>query len=131
MVGWMPHNGAMGRFFGRWFTLTIAVGVMTWLLPGMIVQGSNTFFSIASFALFMALINASVKPVVQLLALPLTVITFGLAALILNVMFMQLASWLSITVFNEGIYIAGFWWAVIGSFIMMVVDGIVGSIIHD
>ncbi|MFT8788304.1 MAG: phage holin family protein [Bifidobacterium psychraerophilum] len=121
----------MGRFFGRWFTLTIAVGVMTWLLPGMIVQGSNTFISIACFALFMALINASVKPVVQLLALPLTILSFGLAALILNVMFMQLASWLSYSVFHAGIYIGGFWWAVFGSFIMMVVDGILGAIMRD
>ncbi|MFT8356024.1 MAG: phage holin family protein [Bifidobacterium aquikefiri] len=121
----------MGHFIGRWFTLTVAAGVMVWLLPGTVIIGSSNVLALLSFALFMALINASIKPIVHVLALPITILTLGLAALVINVIFMELASWLSLAIFHTGVYIAGFWWAVIGGFIMMVVNGIVSAIIGD
>ncbi|MFT8704123.1 phage holin family protein [Bifidobacterium aquikefiricola] len=121
----------MGHFIGRWFALTVAAGVMAWLLPGIVIIGSSKVLALLSFALFMALINASIKPIVHVLALPITILTLGLAALVINVIFMELASWLSLAIFQTGVYIEGFWWAVFGGFIMMIVNGIVGAIIHD
>ncbi len=121
----------MGRFIAQWITLTIAAGVMVWLLPGMRPVGDNTLFAVGGFALFMALINASIKPIVHLLALPFSILSLGLAALVINVLFMRLASWLSVSIFGFGIAIDGFWWAVLGSLVMAIVSGIVGAIIGD
>ena len=92
------HNGVMGNFLIRWFILTIAAAVMVVLLPGMHVVGHPPILGIAAFSLFMALFNASLKPVVQMLALPFSVLTFGLLALVINWLFMELASWLAYTV---------------------------------
>ena len=85
----------------------------------------------AVLALFMALINASIKPMTQLIALPFSILTFGLLYLVINWLFMRLASWLAISLFGVGVLVHGFWWAVLGSLIMSIVSGIVGSIVRD
>ncbi len=104
---------------------------MVALLPGMHAVGEPPVLGIAAFSLFLALINASIKPVVHAIALPFSILTFGLVALIINWMFMQLASWLALSTFDVGVTIDGFWWSVVGSLIMSIVSGIVGGILGD
>ena len=122
---------AMKDFLIRWLVLTVAAAVMVVLLPGMTAVGQPPILGIAVFALFMALINASIKPVTQLIALPFSILTFGLLYLVINWLFMRLASWLAISLFGVGVLVHGFWWAVLGSLIMSIVSGIVGSIGRD
>ena len=117
----------MEHFISRWLVLTIAAGVMVTLLPGMHAVGEPPILGIGAFALFLALINASIKPI----ALPFSILSFGLIALIINWLFMELASWLAISLFDVGVTIDGFWWSVIGSLIMAIVSGIVGTVIQD
>ena len=121
----------MTRFLSRWIVLTIAAGVMVAILPGMEAIGEPPILGIAAFSLFLALINASIKPVVQLIALPLSIMSLGLFALIINWLFMELASWLALSLFDVGVTIHGFLWAVIGSLIMSIVSGIVNAMIGD
>lgn len=121
----------MVHFISRWLVLTIAAGVMVLLLPGMHVIGNPPILGIAAFALFMALINASIKPIVQVLALPLSILSLGLVSLIINWLLMLLASWLAVSLFTVGVSIDGFLWSVLGSLIMSIVSGIVGAIIGD
>lgn len=118
----------MVNFFLRWVILTIAAAVMVVLLPGMHAIGDPPALGIAIFALFMALLNASLKPIVQTLALPLSILSFGLIALVINWLFMELASWLAFTLFGMGVTIGGFWWAVLGSLIMSIVSGLVSGL---
>ena len=119
----------MEHFISRWLVLTIAAGVMVTLLPGMHAVGEPPILGIG--ALFLALINASIKPIVHTIALPFSILSFGLIALIINWLFMELASWLAISLFDVGVTIDGFWWSVIGSLIMAIVSGIVGTVIQD
>lgn len=123
------YDGIMSHFISRWLVLTIAAGVMVALLPGMHAIGDPPILGIGAFALFMALINASIKPIVHAIALPFSILSFGLIALIINWLFMQLASWLAMSLFDVGVVIDGFWWSVIGSLIMSIVSTIVGGII--
>ena len=125
----MHYDGLMSHFISRWLVLTIADGVMVALLPGMHAIGDPPILGIGAFALFMALINASIKPIVHAIALPFSILSFGLIALIINWLFMQLASWLAMSLFYVGVFIDGFWWSVIGSLIMSIVATIVGGII--
>ena len=118
---------AMKDFLIRWLVLTVAAAVMVVLLPGMTAVGQPPILGIA----VMALINASIKPVTQLIALPFSILTFGLLYLVINWLFMRLASWLAISLFGVGVLVHGFWWAVLGSLIMSIVSGIVGSIVRD
>ena len=102
---------------------------MVALLPGMHAIGDPPILGIGAFALFMALINASIKPIAHAIALPFSILSFGLIALIINWLFMQLASWLAMSLFDVGVVIDGFCWSVIGSLIMSIVSTIVGGII--
>lgn len=118
----------MARFIGRWFSLAIAVAIVVSIIPGFGVVGDK-IWAVAAFSLFMALINAWVKPIVHLLALPLTILSLGLFSLVLTVAFMNLASWLALSVFGVGITISSFWWSVIASAIIAFISGIINSII--
>lgn len=91
----------MEHFISRWLVLTIAAGVMVTLLPGMHAVGEPPILGIGAFALFLALINASIKPIVHTIALPFSILSFGLIALIINWLFMELASWLAISLFDD------------------------------
>lgn len=118
----------MASFIGRWFSLVIAVAIVVSILPGFGIVGDKVW-AVAAFSLFMALINAWIKPIVHILALPVTILTFGLFSLVLTVAFMNLASWLALTVFGVGITIASFWWSVLASAIIALISGIVNSVI--
>lgn len=111
--------------------LAIAAGVVVAILPGFEAVGEPAVLGVGAFSLFLALINASIKPIVQLLALPFTILSFGVLYLVINWLFMQLASWLAMSLFDVGVIIHGFWWSVLGSIIMSLVSGIVGGIVRD
>ncbi|KFI65848.1 phage holin family protein [Bifidobacterium cuniculi] len=119
----------MNGFFARWVIMAIACAAMVALLPGVQAVGEPRILGIVVFALFMALLNASIKPVVQMLALPLSVLTLGLFALVINWAFMELASWLSLNLFGVGVVIGGFWWAVLGSLVISLVSWLVSAIV--
>lgn len=125
------HNGVMSSFLSRWLVVFIAAGVMVALLPGMTPIGDPPVAGVVAFAFFMAIINASIKPIVHMLALPFSILSFGLVALIINWLFMRLASWLALSIFGMGVVIQGFLWSVLGSLIMAVVSSLVGGIIGD
>lgn len=120
----------MRSFLTSWLIMTIAAAVMVAVTPGMTPVGS-LILGIAAFALFMALINASIKPIVHLIALPFAILSLGLVTLIINWLFMRLASWLAVSLFGVGVFVHGFWWSVLGSLVLTIVAGIVGSILDQ
>src|SRR5687768_16955295 len=65
--------------------------------------------SVFIFALVLGLINAFIRPVLQVLTLPLTCLTFGLFSLVLNVLLFELADRLT------GGIVVSWWGAAIGS----------------
>ncbi len=70
-------------------------------------------------AVILGLLNAFVKPVLFVLTLPVTILTLGLFALVINAaLFLFAASFL------EGFAVANFWYALLGSFLMSIVSTI-------
>lgn len=57
------------NFFLRTLGIFIAVGVAVWLVPGIDIynDGTAAWVSIAIVAVFIALLNMSIKPIMQLL----------------------------------------------------------------
>lgn len=129
----------MTRFFTRWIILTIAAAVMVLLIPSMQPIGTPPILGIAVFALFLALVNAVIKPVLnwvtQILALPFSIMTLGVISIILllvvNWLCMRLASWLAVSLFGVGVYISGFFASIIGTIIMSIVSAIVDAVIGE
>lgn len=119
----------MSKFFGRWVSLSVAAGVMIWLLPNIQVIGSNTVLAVIVFALFVALINASIRPVLHALSLPITILTLGLSAFVINIICLQMASELALSAFQTGIVFGDTLTTLLGSFVLSLVSGIVSRII--
>jgi putative membrane protein len=101
----------------------LAVMVTQWILPGVSV---DTFFTGIIVALILGLFNATIKPFLVILTLPITVVTFGLFLLVINAFVINLAA-----SFIDGFQVAGFWWAVIFSLILSIVTSIFGGMDKD
>ncbi len=108
----------MLRFMTRWLATALGIGAAGSILPGIRVDGA---LAAAIGALVLGLINATLRPVVLLLTLPLTLLTLGAFALIVNGAMLTLMSyWVS------GVHVAGFGSAVLGA----VVISVVGSLLN-
>ena len=65
-----------------WFVVTAAIAVGAAVVPSVEVEGG--FFSLLGVALVFGLVNALIGPLLRLISLPLTLLTFGLFALVVN-----------------------------------------------
>ena len=77
------------------------------------------------FALIVGVINATIRPVLRLLTLPLTCLTFGLFALVLNAALFGLAAWLTpdMEVTTLG--------ALVGAIVASIFSGIIFSVLDE
>ncbi|MFC2268590.1 MAG: phage holin family protein, partial [Capnocytophaga gingivalis] len=71
------------------------------------------------FALVVGVLNIFLKPILIVLSLPITMITFGLFLIIINTIIIILADRLI-----EGIHIEGFWYAVLFSLCLSAVQSL-------
>ena len=75
----------------------------------------NSLGSLLAAALLLGVINAVVRPILVILTLPLTLITFGLFLLVINAITLKLA-----VLFLHGFHVRGFWPAVWGALIVSI-----------
>ena len=66
----------------RLLVLAAAIGLTTWLVPGVEVTGG--FGTYLWVAVLFAVVNAFLGPILHLISAPLTLITFGVFALVVN-----------------------------------------------
>jgi putative membrane protein len=105
-------------FVARFLFSVLGLLVIAEIFSGITVDSVYIAF-IAAFIL--GILNAIVRPVLLVLTLPITVITLGLFAFVINaLLFMFAASFL------DGFDVENFWWALVGSVIMTVI-GTIGS----
>lgn len=116
------------RFILRWLGIAVATFVAIGLIPGIYPIGDNGYLAVATFSLALAFVNSLVKPVAQLLSLPITVITLGIFYLVVNALLLNLASWLSLTVFPSGVQVETFGDAFLGTIVISIISGIVNAI---
>jgi putative membrane protein len=107
----------MLRFIIRWFATALGIGAAGSLLPGVHVDGARPAILAA---LLLGLINATLRPVVVILTLPLTLLTLGAFALVINGAMLALAAR-----FVEGVHLAGFGSAVLGAVVVSLAGGVV------
>lgn len=95
----------------------VAVYLLAKLLdPHVIIRSGTTA---VVFALVLAILNFTVKPLLIILTLPITILTLGLFLLIINTIIVLLAG-----KFVSGIVIHGFLWAFIFAFLLSVITTI-------
>ena len=84
------------------------------IVPGIVVEG--TYIAIIT-ALILGLLNIIIRPIVHFFSLPITIVTLGFFALVINALFF----WFVAT-FVDGFTVLGFWPAFWGALIMSIVS---------
>ncbi|MEK8144090.1 phage holin family protein [Streptomyces sp. M10(2022)] len=110
-----------------------ALAVAIWLLKDITLTGDDTgrkVLALIVVALLFGLVNFIVKPVVQLLTLPLFILTLGLITLVINALMLMLTSWLA-GQFDVSFHVEGFWTAVLGGLIISVVSWALNVVLPD
>lgn len=117
------------KFLIRWLVTALAVGAAVWLVPGIdIISSMESWIVIALCGLILSLINMSIKPILQVLSLPVTVITLGIFYLIVNTLMLYLAAWITNGIFQVGFHIDSFGSAFVASIVISIVSVILGAI---
>lgn len=119
----------MQNFFARWIITAVAASFTVYIIPGIsFPNGNDAWIGILVFSLFLALINVSLKPLLQILSLPISLLTLGLFALVVNTAMFYLAAWCCTTLFSIPVYISSFGTAFLASLIMSIVTWIVSRV---
>jgi putative membrane protein len=100
----------------------LAIGVVAQILPGVQVDGP---WAVIVAALLLGLANATLRPVLILLTLPLSLVTFGLFALVINGAMLTLVA--SVV---KGIHVAGFGSAVLGGALISLVGSLLSWLLR-
>ena len=120
------------NFIIRWIVTAISVAAAVWLVPGIeILSNSASWVGIAFFALILSLINMSIKPILQILSLPVTVLTLGIFYLVVNTLLLYIVAWLANGLFGAGFYIASFGSAFVASIVISLVSALVNGLIGN
>lgn len=118
------------NFVLRVIGIFIAVAVAVWLVPGIEVGGTvSTWANVLIIALIIALLNMTIKPILQLFGLPITVITLGIFYIIINTALLYLASWLANGLFGIDFIIATFGSGFVASIVISIVSSIMNGLL--
>ena len=111
------------NFILRILLSAAAVLILSYVLPGVSV---NTFTTAIWVALALSLLNFLVKPILIILTLPVTIITFGLFLLIINAISILLADGLI-----DGFQVNGVIWAIVFSLLLSFLQSVLFSLLKN
>lgn len=124
---------------------TLALWVATLIVPGISLHETSgiyapdagavdsqvsvpTITALLIVAVVFTLVNAVVKPIVQFLSLPLTILTLGLFLLVVNALMLMLTGWITsaVQLFGAEYLVSGFWAAFFGAIVIGLVNWVIG-----
>ncbi len=112
----------METFLLTWLVTTVSLFIISRLKLGIDIKDLGTA---AVAALVLGLLNAVVRPILGFLSLPITILTLGLFALVLNALMIMLMAALV-----KGVRLQnGFWSALIGSIVLSLLNWLIFSIV--
>lgn len=100
-----------------------ALFIVEYLVPGFKLD--NLFTGVVA-AVVIGLVNTLIKPVLQIIALPISIATLGLTALLINVGLLYLVSFIV-----QGFYIQSFTTAIIASLVLSLVTWFLHRLARD
>jgi putative membrane protein len=118
----------MTKFFIRWFINAVALYVAVLIVPG--IHFGGEWADLLWLALIFGLLNALLRPLLKLLALPLIILTLGLFTLLINAAMLMLTSSVAQS-FGLDFSVDGFWTAFLGSLVISLVSVVMSTIIRD
>lgn len=119
---------SVSKFLVRWVVTAIAVSFAIALVPCLVLPADNAMVAIIVLSAFLAIINVTIKPILQWLSLPLSILTVGVFALVVNTALLYLAVWCANTFFYADIAITSFWLAFAASIIISIATWILSNV---
>lgn len=104
------------NFFIKLILSAVAVIITSYLLGGVVV---DDFLVAIVVAALLALLNTVIRPILVLLTIPITIFTLGLFLLVINAVIILIADGIV-----PGFEVDGFWWALLFSIILSVVNAL-------
>lgn len=111
------------EFLAHWGITALSLWLTSFIFHGISFANKKSLFL---SALLLGFANAVIRPIIIILTIPLTLITFGLFLLVINALMMLLVSALV-----PGFRISGFWTAFFASIVVTVLSLIVGTFIFQ
>ena len=111
----------------------VAVWVATLIVPGVDVTTDSTgkkILTLVVVAAILGLINATIKPVLQILSLPFTILTLGIFALVVNGLLFWLVSAIS-SAAGAPFHVDGFWAGFWGALVVSIVSWMLSVVVKD
>jgi putative membrane protein len=105
------------------FLLKVIIGAISVFLADFLLTGVQVSSWVSALVLVVVIIllNFTIKPLLVLLTLPLSVITLGLFLLVINAIVILLAAEVT-----PGFTVDGFWWAMAFALILSVINSMLG-----
>ncbi len=114
----------MIRFILRWainaIALYVAILVVNDTIGGISLQNPN-WQSFLWMGLIFGLVNALLRPLLEILTCPLIILTLGLFTFILNTLLFYIVGWIG-AFFNVGFTVESFWSALLAAIVVSVVS---------
>ena len=113
----------MGSFLLRGAVTGFALWVVTLVVSGIRFVGGDTTWErigiIFVVAVIFGLVNAIIKPIVQIVSIPLYILTLGLIHIVINAFMLWITSWITEHTTHWGLQIDDFWWTAIWAAIVL------------
>jgi len=110
-------------FLLHWIITALALWVASLLFKGLKFDNAG---SLIISALLLGLANALVKPLLIILTLPLTLVTFGLFILVINALMILLVAWIV-----KGFKVSGFWTAFFAAIFISLLSVAMGALVSE
>ena len=107
----------MRKFLKSWAINTLAVLVAVYIVPGIRFTDNNLLTPLIT-SLVLGILNAFMRPILMLLALPLLIYTLGLFTLVINALLLYFVSFL----LSQHFVIDSFGAALLGALIISIVS---------
>lgn len=110
-----------------------ALGVAVWLFDGITLTADTTSGKIGTLVVVGAIfgvITSVVRPIVNMLSLPLIILTLGLMLLVTNALMLLLTSKVAGSL-GLGFHVDGFWTAVFGAIVISIASMVVEALLPD
>ena len=112
----------MTPYLLHWLMASVALMMTAYIVPGFRVEG---FVAALIASVVIGIVNVFVWPVLAILTLPLTVVTFGLFLLVVNGIALKIAA-----AVTPGFAIIGFMPAVVGSIVLTIVGWLIRFVVY-
>ena len=107
------------KFILHWLLSTLAIVIAAYIINGFSAGAVviTSLWSALIAALVLGIVNALIKPVLHIISLPITILTLGLFALVINTLMILLVDWIT-----PGFAISGFGIAFVFSIVLSLIS---------